>query len=144
MLQYIYTGDYDGDAFEYKDDYQTVRLNMLVYVVADLYNLQDLSRLALEKFEECIYHEWRSPAFATVVEELYTWPINLKHQPIRKLVLEVCAGNAKELFTSRKEGKSAYDDPYFHPYRVPKELRAVAYGTPHFAADLAAELAWNV
>lgn len=149
MLEFLYTGDYDDVAFCHEENYEAVRLNMLVHIAAVKYDLPELATLASEGFCDRAWDAWRFPEFAAVVEELYEFPMDPKQQGLRNTVVEVCVAHAAEIFAAQEQPAHSEDLKIYlrhhpiitHPVdRDPNELRDFVKSVPCFGGDLAAEL----
>lgn len=141
MLQYLYTGDYDENACKHKDEYRPMRLNMLVFVVSERYELPGLSCLAHQRFADGAAKEWRDPVFAAIVEGLYDFPLDPKLQKLRALVVSICADNATEIFTGVGASSEDADWTKISARGHLRFIQGVLDNTPRVGADLAARLA---
>jgi hypothetical protein len=141
MLEWIYTGDYEDDGYDYAEGYGGLRLNMLVLEVADMYKLPNLWRLARKKFTAFGSHMYLHPSFAEAVEILWTLP--MKHeQCIRDSVLNICVAHATELFGDAEARQAIWStNGRFGTATDPVELKGVYENMPRFASDLAARMA---
>ncbi len=70
MLQFLYKFDYhDGRGFA--DTMEPLSFNVLVYSIADKYDIQELKELAKEKFECLVKEQWVQDAFPEALRAVY-------------------------------------------------------------------------
>ena len=96
MLSFLYTGNYD-DEVPRLGGMPSLKLHVLVFIMADKYNLPLLERKATNNFTARAANEWKSSAFADAVEEIYNQESGTK-QLLRHQVIRICAANASAIF----------------------------------------------
>ncbi|KAF2193629.1 hypothetical protein K469DRAFT_239450 [Zopfia rhizophila CBS 207.26] len=97
VFEYLYTGNY-SDSLSNKDFEEDPELckDLRVYVLADMFFLEDLKALALEKFKRNLEDLWMSDSFPECVREVYKSTYERDHA-LRSVVVEVAATHAHDL-----------------------------------------------
>ncbi|KXT00476.1 hypothetical protein AC578_1917 [Pseudocercospora eumusae] len=72
MIDFFYLSDYDDEmGIRDAQPCSPIMFNVLVFTIADKYDVQPLVDLATEKFCQRAESEWRTTAFANAVRELW-------------------------------------------------------------------------
>lgn len=128
MLEFLYTGDYNDGAWA-ANDTRPLKLHVLIYIMADKYDIPLLGRKAISNFTARAAQEWRARAFADAVEEIYDQDSGTK-QLLRDEVIKVCAANASMILWPQP-GKDAASG---------EKIRDIAQNKPCFGFELASAI----
>ncbi|KAK4544759.1 hypothetical protein LTR36_004008 [Oleoguttula mirabilis] len=121
MLSYLYKRDYDAQSGgSGEEDIASIVLDARVFIIADKYFILKLKDLAAIKLQERAKAEWKSPAFANAISEVYT-ASPAEDRTLHDIVIETVKEHAVELFQDEEAHAS------FH---------AVVDNVGDFAADL--------
>jgi hypothetical protein len=94
-----------------------------VYALADRVQIEALKKLAEKNFGALAKKEWKSPDFASAIEEIYSVaPPGTAGDSLRKMIVRLVVSHAKELFS------------------LDRGFMTMLQNTPEFAADLARAL----
>lgn len=98
MLSFIYTAEYDDEAFKNQEDCEALVFNIHVHTIADKYTLPGLSQLSLSKFTRRAESDWKSAAFATAISEVYNINSSTKSD-LKDVVIEICHKHGAVIFS---------------------------------------------
>ena len=122
MLYYIYNFDYVVPGEEH--GIAPMVFDIYVHTVADKYSIPTLMKLAATKFAARAKDEWKTPAFAEAMKEVYTTAADPEHE-LRNTILAIATKYANDL---------AVND-FGAPFRM------AAKSIPNCGGDLFEELA---
>lgn len=120
MINYMYQLDY---TYEPKAEHETshMMIDVLMYAIADKYDMPGLKRLALLKFTALVNASWRTAAFPTAIKAIYeTTPDS--DRGLRDVVIKKSAEHSQTLFKAANGFKDMLQE------------------APGFASDLAERL----
>jgi hypothetical protein len=89
LLEYLYTTNYNDEVFKEQDEYTPLSFNVLVFFIADKYEIPALATLACNKFFLHATSDWRSASFCDAAEEIYETSTIVKQQ-LRDQVIRIC------------------------------------------------------
>lgn len=131
MLSFVYTAEYDDEAFKNEEGYEADNFNVHVHKVADKYNMPQLKQLACSKLRQRAESDWKSPAFAAAIVEIYSAPSSTTSK-LKDIVLDICHKNAKVLLA--RDGaimiQTARDLPSFGTDLLVLQVRKGPHGEP--------------
>lgn len=97
VFEYMYTGDYfvDLSTNNFEDDPILLK-DPRVYVLADMFLLEDLKALSTIKLQEKLKELWMSDSFPECIREIYA-SISDSKSKMRLVVVEIATAHAHEL-----------------------------------------------
>ncbi|KAI1532888.1 BTB POZ domain-containing protein [Pyrenophora tritici-repentis] len=96
VFEYLYTGDYSDDlSHDFEDDPALLK-EPRVYVLANMFFLEDLKALATAKLQQKLQNLWTDDSFPDCIREIYATTLDSDHA-MRSAVIEVAKAHVKEL-----------------------------------------------
>ncbi|KAF2967244.1 hypothetical protein GQX73_g6308 [Xylaria multiplex] len=109
-FEYMYTGAYADEptqVFDTPDDDELVK-HIRVYVIAEFFMLDDLKRLALQKFKLKLQNLWVSELFVACIREIYASTTE-SEEGLRSAVVSVAYNYQTELWQKKPFRDLIYD-----------------------------------
>jgi len=95
MLRYLYTVDYD-DEKQVEDGMSSLVFNIHVHTIADKYDIPELAKVALSRFNKRAAEEWQTAGFANAAELVFAEATTVPNE-FREIVVFIATRHAREL-----------------------------------------------